>query len=72
MTFDNEPVPEGYAEVTGVRVALRKGPSTSVGIITRIDTGKRVKIEQPPPSEWDYVSYDGKKGYMMKKFLKEG
>ena len=72
MSFTSEPVPKGYAEVTGTRVALRKAPSTSAGIITRINTGQRVKIEQPPPSEWDYVSYDGKKGYMMKEFLKEG
>ena len=67
-----EPVPEGYAEVTGTRVALRSAPSKSASIIMRIDTGNRVKMETPPPSEWDYVSYNGKKGYMMKEFLKEG
>ena len=66
-----EPLPKGYAEVTGTRVALRKAPSTQASIIMRIDTGKRVKIETPPPSEWEYVSYDGKKGYMMKEFLRE-
>ena len=66
------PVPEGYAVVTGVRVALRSAPSTSAGVITRVDTGKKVKLEDPPPSEWDYVSYQGKTGWMMKKFLKEG
>ena len=37
----------------------------------RIDTGETVKLE-PEPDEWDYVSYKGKKGWMMKKFLKEG
>lgn len=66
------PVPEGYAIVTGTRVALRKDPSAQSSVIMRIDTGKQVKLETPPPSEWDYVSYNGKTGYMMKKFLKEG
>ena len=64
-------VPEGYAIVTGKRVALRKDPSKSAAIIMRIDTGKKVKLEDPPPSEWDYVEYDGKTGWMMKEFLKE-
>lgn len=67
-----EPVPKGYAEVTGKRVALRKAPTTAAAIIMRIDTGERVKIEDPPPSDWEYVSYAGKTGYMMKEFLKEG
>jgi len=66
------PVPTGYAEVTGKRVALRTAPTTQASIIMRIDTGRKVKLETPPPEEWDYVSYDGKKGWMMKKFLKEG
>ena len=66
-----EPLPAGYAEVTGTRVALRKAPTTQASIIMRIDTGKRVKIETPPPSDWEYVEYDGKKGYMMKDFLRE-
>ena len=72
VNYNSDPIPKGYAEVTGIRVALRKQPSTSAGIITRVDTGNRVKLETPPPSEWDYVSYNGQKGYMMKKFLKEG
>lgn len=72
-----DPVPEpsaekGYALVTGKRVALRTAPSKQANIIMRIDTGKTVKLETPPPSEWDYVSYEGKTGYMMKEFLKEG
>lgn len=66
------PIPKGYAEVTGKRVALRKAPSVQAGIIMRINTGETVKLETPPPSEWDYVSYQGKVGYMMKEFLKEG
>lgn len=71
-----EPVPEpkpekGTAIVTGTRVALRRGPTTAAGIITRIDTGEVVKIATPP-KDWEYVEYNGKTGYMMKEFLKEG
>ena len=65
------PVPEGYAVVTGKRVALRKAPTTQASIIMRINTGEEVKLETPPPCEWDYVSYKGKTGWMMKEFLKE-
>ena len=75
VAYNAEPAPgpePGYAVVTGKRVALRQDPSTSAKVITRIDTGKTVRLEDPPPCEWDYVSYQGKKGWMMKKFLKEG
>lgn len=67
-----EPQPEkGTAIVTGKRVALRYGPTKSAGIITRVNTGEVVKIT-PPPEDWEYVTYNGKTGYMMKEFLKEG
>lgn len=69
--FKREPVPAGYAEVTGTRVALRSGPTTAASVLMRVDTGKRVKKETPPASEWEYVSYGGKSGWMMKKFLRE-
>lgn len=72
VDYKMEPIPEGYAVVTGKRVALRTAPTTQASIIMRIDTGKQVKLETPPPSEWDYVSYQRKKGWMMKEFLKEG
>ena len=68
---DPEPVPEGYAIVTGKNLALRQGPSTSCKVITRAPTGSNVKITQPP-SDWEYVTYNGKQGYMMKQYLKEG
>lgn len=68
---DPEPVPAGYAIVTGKNVALRKGPSTSCAVITRAPTGSKVKITDPP-SDWEYITYNGKQGYMMKQFLKEG
>ena len=61
---------EGYAIVTGKRVALRQEPSTRATIITRINTGQSVKIEEAP-DEWEYVSYNGRKGWMMKEFLKK-
>ena len=68
-----EPKPaEGTAIVTGTRVALRTDPCLNANLILRVNTGQTVKIEQPPPSEWEYVSYNGKKGWMMKKFLQEG
>ena len=67
-----EPIPKGYAEVTGKKVALRKDPSDKANVIMRIDTGERVKVETPPPSDWEYVSYKGKVGWMMKKFLNIG
>jgi hypothetical protein len=65
-----EPVPAGYAVVTGKNVALRKGPSTACAVITRAPTGSKVKITDPP-SDWEYITYNGKQGYMMKQFLKE-
>lgn len=67
-----EPTPEkGYAIVTGKNLALREGPSTNCRVITRAPTGSNVKIETPP-KEWDYVDYNGRKGWMMREFLKEG
>jgi len=67
-----EPGPApGYAIVTGTKVALRQDPSVKSAVILRVNTGETVKLE-PEPDEWDFVSYGGKKGWMMKKFLKEG
>ena len=66
------PTPDkGYAIVTGKNVALREGPSTNCRVIKRIPTGMQVKIESSP-DDWEYVSHDGKTGFMMKKFLKKG
>ena len=68
-----EPKPEpGYAIVTGKKVALRQEPSTRATVIMRIKTGETVKLEPEPPKEWDYVSYNGKTGWMMREFLNEG
>ena len=65
------PTPEGYAVVTGKKVALRKDPSKQANIILRVDTGETVKLEPLPPKTWDYVSYNGKTGWMMREFLRE-
>ena len=67
-----DPIPAGYARVTGTRVALRSAPTTQASILLRVETGKDVKVDEPPPSDWLYVSYGGKKGYMMSKYLKRG
>lgn len=69
---DDDMARPGYAEVTGKRVALRQEPSKSAKIIMRIDTGEEVKMEPEPEKAWDYVSYKGKTGWMMREFLKEG
>ena len=64
-----EPTPEkGTAIVTGKNVALRKGPSTTSAVITRVPQGKVVKLAEIP-DEWEYVEYSGKQGFMMKEFL---
>ena len=71
VTGGSEPVPEGYAVVTAKKVALRTAPTTQASVILRVNIGEKVKIETPPPSDWEYVSYKGKTGYMMKQFLEE-
>ena len=68
---EDEPVAEGYAKVTGKRVALRQEPSTRAAVILRVNTGETVKIEPEPKKTWEYVSYNGKTGWMMKEFLEE-
>jgi len=61
----------GQAVVTGTRVALRAGPSTETEVLTRVGTGSIVEIEDLP-NGWEYVSYQGKTGFMMKEYIKEG
>ena len=65
-----EPVPVGYAIVTGNAVAMREGPSTSTRVITRIPLNTRVKI-QKQPTEWQYITVGGRTGFMMSSFLSE-
>lgn len=59
------------ATVTGKNVALRDGPSTKAKIQTRIPTGTTVQKAELP-STWEYIQYNGYKGFMMKQYLKEG
>lgn len=70
-----EDVPkEGYAEVTatnGKPVNLRAEPSKKAKVLTKVKVGEEVKLEPVPESEWEYVSYKGKTGWMMREFLKE-
>lgn len=57
-------------EVTGVRVALRRGMSTATELIPpRINTGTIVK-GVPAGSDWIYVTHDGRQGYMMAEYLR--
>lgn len=56
------------AVVEGTRLALRSAPSTAASIIMRVDTGERVQLIDD--TEWVKVKYQGKTGYMMKKYLK--
>ena len=64
----------GYAEVTaanGKPVNLRAEPSKKAKVLTRVKVGEEVKLEPKPDSEWEYVSYQGKFGWMMREFLQE-
>lgn len=56
----------GSAVVNAVRVALRTGPSTNDSILVRVDKGERVQVLG---ESWTKVTYQGKTGYMMTKFL---
>ena len=56
----------GSAVVNDTKVALREYPSTKAAILTRIDKGERVQTLE---TEWTRISYMGKTGWMMKKFL---
>lgn len=74
VEYNAQPDPKpakGYAIVTGKKVALRAEASTRAAVITRINTGETVKLEEDP-KKWDYVSYKGQKGWMMREFLEEG
>lgn len=56
----------GSAVVNAVKVALRSAPSTSSSVLTRVDKGERVQVLG---EDWTKVTYQGKTGYMMSKFL---
>lgn len=56
----------GSAVVNAVKVALRSGPSTNDKVLVRVDKGERVQVLG---DSWTKVTYQGKTGYMMSKFL---
>jgi len=64
------PPSPGTAVVTGKNVALREGPSTAQRVLTRIPTGTIVNITSLP-TDWAYVSFNSKYGFMMKTYLEE-
>lgn len=55
------------ALVNATKVALRSAPSTSANILIRVDKGERVQVLDN--TDWTKVTYQGKTGYMMTKFL---
>lgn len=55
------------AMVNATRVALRSSPSTSGSVLTRVDKGETVQVLDD--TQWTRISYKGKTGYMMTKFL---
>ena len=57
--------------VTGKNVALRAGTSTDTQVLTRIKTGTIVD-RADLPDDWEYISYCGNQGFMMKEYIKEG
>ena len=58
-------------KVTGKNVALRAGTSTDTKVLMRIVTGTVVPRANLPDG-WEYISHMGNRGFMMKKYLKEG
>jgi len=60
----------GTAIVNDKKVALREGPSTNCKVLARANKGDKVKLTNLP-ADWEYVTYNGKSGFMMKKFLDE-
>lgn len=55
------------ALVNATKVALRSAPSSNASILTRVDKGERVQVLDD--TQWTKVTYQGKTGYMMTKFL---
>lgn len=55
-------------KVTGTRLALREAPNTGAAVLLRMDTGTVVEGELVG-TEWVKITYGGKTGYSMAKFL---
>lgn len=61
-----EQIVVGSKVVNATKVALRASPSTSASVLVRVDKGERVQVLG---DDWTKVTYQGKTGYMMSKFL---
>ena len=62
---------ENAVTVTGKNVAVRAGTGTNTRVLTRIPTGTVVPRAELP-SDWEYIEYNGRRGFMMKEFIREG
>lgn len=51
-------------------VNLREKPNESSNVITKVDEYEKVKRIETN-NDWDYVSYNGKEGYVSKKYTEE-
>lgn len=65
-----EDLASGNGVVTGNRVALREKPNTSANVILRVEKGESVYVIRREGSNWYYVSYNGKVGYMYASLIK--
>lgn len=79
LETDKKPEPDpgkpvGVATVVsenGKNVRMRSGPGTKYSTIGSFPVGSQATL-LIRSSEWDYVTINGKTGYMMAKFLQEG
>ena len=55
----------------GETVRLRNSPSSGGAVVMKIKAGTIVSAEDVGNKDWLLVRYDGKSGYMMRKFLAE-
>ena len=55
----------------GETVRLRNSPKTGAAVIAKIPAGTIVSAEDVGDPEWYLVRWEGKTGYMMRKFLSE-
>ena len=59
-----------YAE-NGYPVKMRNLPSTQSGIILQVPLGATVEVTGEVDDTWAAINYQGKDGYMMRKFLRK-
>lgn len=71
MMNDYIEIHDNNVKVTGKNVALRAGTSTSTQVLTRIPTGTEVPRAELP-SDWTYVRYGTRKGFMMNQYIRKG